>query len=128
MAKAKDRKKPKEDKSMKGASSTQKREKAPTVDCSRSVTSTRSRVDEDSESREHGSRPHTSGTPGQASADPVSASPVRQWTGDSSKEYTGSGVGVIQMSDKPDIQDSRGSRRGVQPLIRLWDSEFSGSI
>ena len=52
--------KPKDDKSMKGASSTQKREKAPAVDRSRSVVSTRFRVDEGSGSGEHGSRPHTS--------------------------------------------------------------------
>ena len=88
----KDKKKPKEDKSMKGASSTQKKEKAPAVDRSRSVASTRSRVDEDSGSGEHGSRPHTSGTPGRASAGPVSVSPVRQRTVDSSKESTGSGI------------------------------------
>ena len=55
-----DKKKPKDDKSIKDASSTQKREKAPAVDRSRSVVSTRSRVDEDSGSGEHGSRSHTS--------------------------------------------------------------------
>ena len=90
---AKDKKKPKDDKSMKGASSTQKREKAPAVDHSRSVASTRSRVDEDSGSGGHGSRPHTSGTRGHTSADPVSVSPVQERTGDSSKESR-----VIQMS------------------------------
>ena len=76
---------------------------------SRSFASTRFRVDEDSGSGEHGSRPQTSRTPGRASADPISAYPVWQWTGDSSKESTGSGVRVIWISDKPDIQDSRGS-------------------
>ena len=64
---AKDKKKPKEDKSKKGASSTRKKE---TADRSGSVTSARSRVDKDLGSGEHGSRPHTSGTPGRASADP----------------------------------------------------------
>ena len=71
---------------MKGASSSQK-EKAPAVDSSRFVASTRSRVDEDSGSGEHGSRPQTSGTPGQASADPVSASPIQQLTGDFQRVY-----------------------------------------
>ena len=120
---AKDKKKPKEYKSMKGASSTQKKERALAVDRSRSVAFARSRVDEDSGSGEHGSRPHTSGTPGRASADPVSASPVRQRTGDSSKESTGSGVRVMRMSDKPDIQDSRGS---LNPSSGSGMSEFSG--
>ena len=83
---AKDKKKPKEDKSMKGASSSQKKEKAPAVARSRSVASTRTRVDEYSGSGKHRSRPHTSGTPGRASADPVSAFPIRQRTGDSSKD------------------------------------------
>ena len=92
---AKDKNKPKDDKSMKDASSTQKKKKAHAVHSSRPVASTSSRVDEDSGSGEHGSRPHTNGTLGWASADPVSASPVRQWTGDSSKESTGSGVRVI---------------------------------
>ena len=46
-AMAKDKKTPKDDKLMKGASSTQKKKKAPAVDRSRSVVSTRSKVDED---------------------------------------------------------------------------------
>ena len=62
--------KKKDGKSVRGANS-KKKDIAPAVDSSRSVTSTRSRVDEDS-----GSGEPTSGTPDQASADPVSASPA----------------------------------------------------
>ena len=115
---SKDKKKPKEDRSMKGALHNQKKEKAPAVDRCRSVASARSRVDEDSGSIEHGSRPHTSGTLGWASVDPVSASSVRQRIGDSFKDSTRLGVRVIRMSDKPDIQDSTGF---LEPRIRLWD-------
>ena len=109
---------------MKGASSKQKKEKAPAVDRSRSITSTGSRVDEDLGSGEHGSRPHTSGTPG---AEPVQILYLLPLSGNGQvtlpKSLLAEELRVIRMSDKPDIQDSRGS---LNPSSGSVMSVFSG--